>query len=266
MVELMRSILGKALKDNQYLYKSIITGITRVSQESLFSGVNNITVYSVLSKQYGQYFGITEDEVRILYNKTGVTAVSIEQIKEWYNGYQIAGYTLYNPWSILNCLYNDGELKPYWLNTASNELLFKLIGQADDVVKASFEIILQGGVIERPISENLVFPELETREEALWSLLLYAGYLNVLSLELKGRKFMGMISIPNKEVSFIYEQIVESWFRLGTTLKVYGEFIDSLESGKIEIFKRTLSEYIIQTGSCFDFNKHTPESVFHVFV
>lgn len=265
MVEIMRGILGATLKDNQYLYKSVITGITRVSQESLFSGLNNVETYSVLREEYGQYFGFLEDEVKTLISESNVP-IALENVREWYNGYKIGQYTVYNPWSILNCLSNKGNLRPYWLNTASHELLFKLIGEADDSVKTNFELLLQGETIEKPISESLVFPELETKEEALWSLLLYAGYLNVLSIQLKQRKFMGMVSIPNKEVGFIYDQIVEDWFRRGTTLTAYGAFIDSLENGDLGKFKKILSEYILDTGSYFDFNIYTPEKVFHGFV
>lgn len=125
MVDFMRSMFGMALKDNPSLCKAVLTGITRISQESLFSGLNNVEVYSLLREEYGQYFGFTESEVVKLINETS-TEASLDKIKEWYNGYQVGKYTLYNPWSIINCLKNHGQLKPYWLNTASNELLAKL--------------------------------------------------------------------------------------------------------------------------------------------
>ena len=190
MIDLMRSILGQALKDNSSLAKAVITGITRISQESLFSGLNNIEVYSLLREEYGQYFGFTEEEVLKLLSESKQKD-SIVSIKEWYNGYQVGKYVLYNPWSIINCLKNNGELKPYWVNTASNDLIAKLLSNAKPAVKQQFEELLQGNIIEQPLFENLVFSDIENREEALWSLLLYAGYLKVLSSELQGLSVNG---------------------------------------------------------------------------
>lgn len=264
ITDLMRSILGQALKDNSKIQKAIVTGITRVAQESLFSGVNNLSVYSLLRERLGQYFGFIEEEVYQLlsYNKSAIT---INEIREWYNGYKIGQYTLYNPWSILNCLDYNGELKPYWLNTSSNDLVKELLVRVDYSVKGEFELLLQGKPIEKPILENLVFPELKANEEAIWSLLLYTGYLNVISSEIKGFQLMAQVSIPNREIMYVYDGIVAGWFRKGTSLASYKEFIYSLRSGNMDEFRYYLSE-ILDIGSYFDFNKNTPERVFHSFM
>ncbi len=264
MIELMRGILGAGLKDNKFLGKAVITGITRVAQESLFSGVNNLSVYSLLREKLGQYFGFTEKEVLKLLNDNQST-VSIDEIKEWYNGYQIGKYTLYNPWSILSCLDHNGELKPYWLNTSSNDLVKELLDKIDYSVKGEFALLLQGKTIEKPLLENLIFPELKEKEEAIWSLLLYAGYLNVISSEIKGFQLMALVSIPNREVMYVYDGIIAGWFRKGSSLDSYKEFIQSLKLGEMAIFKKYLSE-ILDIGSYFDFNKNTPERVFHSFM
>lgn len=264
MIELMRGILGAGLKDNKFLGKAVVTGITRVAQESLFSGVNNLSVYSLLREKLGQYFGFTEEEVLKLLSDNQVT-VTINRIKEWYNGYQIGKYTLYNPWSILSCIDHNGELKPYWLNTSSNDLVTELLDKVDYSVKGEFALLLQGKTIEKPLLENLVFPELKEKEEAVWSLLLYAGYLNVSSSEIKGFQLMAQVSIPNREVMYVYDGIVAGWFRKGTSLDSYKKFIQSLKLGEIAIFKKYLSE-ILDIGSYFDFNKNTPERVFHSFM
>jgi hypothetical protein len=265
MIELMRSILGQALKDNQYLSKAVITGITRISQESLFSGLNNIKVYSLLQEKLGGYFGFNEEEVFSFIAATK-QAVSIDSIREWYNGYRIGKYILYNPWSIINCLDNNGELKPYWLNTGGTDLLNMLLGKANIDVKQQFEKLLQNKTISQPISEDLVFPDLDTREEALWSLLLYTGYLNILSSELQGRRLVAEISIPNKEVGFVYDKIIEQWFSDSVSLNFYDQFVKSLSTGDMVKFKAYLSAYIMQSGSYFDFNKESPEQIFHVFI
>ena len=265
MIDLMRDILGKSLKDNKYMYKAVITGITRVAQESLFSGVNNFEVYSVLKPKYGQYFGFTEPEVARLVEKTG-NRVTMNVVREWYNGYKIGPHLVYNPWSILMCLKNDGQVGPHWLNTSSNDLIKMLITKANFKVRQHLDLLLQGQTIERPLMENLVFRDLEKREEAIWSLLLYAGYLNVLSSELKDFRLMAQISVPNKEVMFIYDEIVSEWFVRDTSLDFYTEFIESLVAGQIDEFKIHLCSYLMETGSYFDFNQNTPEQVFHSFM
>jgi hypothetical protein len=265
MMDLMRSMLGQALKDNSCLGRAVVTGITRVSQESLFSGLNNLEVYSLLREEYGQYFGFTEEEVIKLIKDTK-QKVSLDAIKEWYNGYQVGKHILYNPWSIINCLKNSGKLQPYWLNTSSNALIIQLLSQAKPIIKQQFEALLQGEVIEQPLSESLIFQDIETEVESLWSLLLYAGYLKVISSELNDFQLMAKIAIPNKEVRFIYDKIIAGWFSKAVSLESYSNFIQSLAEGDMEKFKMYISNYIMQSGSYFDFNSNTSEQIFHVFI
>ncbi|PWU05716.1 MAG: AAA family ATPase [Verrucomicrobia bacterium] len=264
MIDLMRSILGQALKDNKYLGKAVITGITRIAQESLFSGLNNIEVYSLLRQDYGQYFGFLEEEVLKLINETQTDA-SISSIKEWYNGYQIGKYVLYNPWSIISCLKNKGQLQPYWINTSSNELIARLLTKAKPSIKTQFEELLQGNIIERPLSQNLVFSKIETHEDALWSLLFYAGYLKVLSYKPENYQQLAKIAIPNKEIRLVYDEIVAGWFQQ-IDVDLYRDFIQSLANADTDKFKKYLSDYMMQSTSFFDFNTNTPEQVFHVFI
>lgn len=266
MISLMRGIFGKALKGNSSLKKAVVTGIARVAQESLFSGVNNFDSYGVLQEQYGQYFGFTEEEVVKLSVESHNTASSIADIKEWYNGYQVGRYTLYNPWSIIKCLKQKGELACYWINTGGDGLINELLKQARPGVKQQLEELLQGNVLELPLSENLVFPNLATREEALWSLLLYAGYLKVLFREYRDYELIAKIAIPNKEVGFVYKQIIMGWFQDIMGRSPYLRFVQSLEEGNMDEFKRYLSDYIMQAGSYNEFNNKTSEKTFHVFV
>ena len=157
-------------------------------------------------------------------------------------------------------------MKPYWINTASNALIAELLSNAKLTVKQQFEELLQGNIIEQPIFENLVFSDIKTQEEALWSLLLYAGYLNVLSSELRGSRLMAKITIPNKEVSFVYDKIIEQWFSVAISLDSYDRFVQSLAKGNLDEFKNYLARYIMQTGSYFDFNSNTAEQIFHIFI
>ena len=268
MIELMRGIFGAGLKDNEYLKKAVVTGITRIAQESLFSGVNNFEAYSLLSEKYGQYFGFTEEEVMKLKNDIGSAGanVSMADIKAWYNGYRIGSHTLYNPWSIISCFRRNGKLAPYWLNTASNGLIALLLSNAKMEVKYQLEKLLQGEEVEQPLLENLVFPDLKNKEGALWSLLFHAGYLNVLSTRYKGHLVLAKIAIPNKEVMFVYDEIIEQRFSATVSLASYTSLTESLANGNIDLFKRRLSEYLVESGSYFDFNTNTPESVFQAFV
>ncbi|NDB81892.1 MAG: hypothetical protein EB127_03995 [Alphaproteobacteria bacterium] len=183
MIRLMRGIFGASLKDNDHLSKAILTGITRIAQESLFSGVNNFEAYSLLREKYGQYFGFTEEEVARLKDEIGPAGqqVSMSDIKDWYNGYRVGKYTLYNPWSIVSCFRHNGALAPYWLNTSSNGLISSLLSEAKIEVKYQFEKLLQGQEVEQQLLENLIFPDIKRKSGSLWSLLLHAGYLNVLS-------------------------------------------------------------------------------------
>lgn len=266
MIDLMRSIFGQALKGNKFLGKAILTGITRIAQESLFSGLNNFEVYSLLREDYGQYFGFTEEEMSKLLTESKQQEIPIASIKEWYNGYQIGKYVLYNPWSIINCLKNHGEMKPYWLHTASNALISELLSHAKPFVKQQLEELLQGRTIEQPIFENLVFLDIKRREEALWSLLLYAGYLKVLSSKLEGYELMAKLVIPNKEVGFVYDQIIAGWFHDAIGRNSYLSFVQSLSKGEVDTFKQYISDYLMQTSSYFEFNSKTEEQTFRVFI
>lgn len=266
MVEVVRGMLGKALKDNSALYKAVLTGITRVSQASLFSGLNRLKIYSLLSEKYGQYFGFTETEVIAL--SQGIKLRSdLNEIKSWYNGYNIGGHTIYNPWSIIMCLDEKGECKPYWLNTSQNGLLRDLFDKADAVaIRGHFEQLLQGKAITKPLMENLIFPELDRDESAIWSVLLYAGYLNVLSKEQRGHRLMAEVAVPNREVSSVYDWMVDSWFMYKATLDTYDELINSLAAANMPTFKRLLGAYLLESGSYFDFNRKTSEQVFQAFM
>jgi len=157
-------------------------------------------------------------------------------------------------------------LLPYWLNTSSNALIIQLLSKAKPIIKQQFEALLQGEVIEQPLSESLIFQDIETEMEALWSLLLYAGYLKVISSELRGSRLIAKIAIPNKEVSFIYDKIVEQWYSKAISIESYDNFIQSLAEGNMDKFKMYITSYIMQTGSYFDFNSNTSEQIFHVFI
>ena len=267
MIEFTRALLGTVLKDNTgWLRKAVVTGITHVAQESIFSGLNNFEAHTVLDTTYGKYFGFSEQEVQTMLQASQVLC-RLEDVKAWYNGYQVGSHTFYNPWSIINCLKNDGELKTYWLNTSDNALVRQLVSDSKLGVKKQFERLLQGEIIEQAISESLVFPNLHNDERALWSLLVYAGYLKILDKRLDNfGDWISTLAIPNSEVAVLFQDIVRNWFSQVLDLSNYDSFVRSLAAGDYERFGAFIQEYLVQTGSYFDFNKNTPEQVFHVFV
>ncbi len=301
VVGLFRHFLGAALKDNPFLFKAVLTGILRVSKESLFSGLNNIKVYSVLNPRYGAYFGFTEPEVAKLLADTKLESYK-ERIKDWYNGYQIGECVLYNPWSVLSCL-DEKMFKPYWVNTSDNLLIKQLFLQSNLGFKERFEDILQDKPISQLIDENFVFPDLtgnnaaqrtssllairgentdfsplitphrgcaartaaglsKSRESAVWNLLLLTGYLKVVSIEHTVRGTICRLTIPNHEVRGLFQQIIERWLANGFGFDWYNEFINQLLQGDIANFTQGLQEVMQQTASFHDLAKE-PEAFYH---
>ena len=265
IVGLFRNLFSAALKDNNYLFKSVLTGILRISKESLFSGLNNLKVYSVLHPKYGAYFGFTEEEVATLLNQSGLEEKSLE-VKDWYNGYQIGDNTLYNPWSIINCFQDGGKLKPYWVNTSDNALIKTLLLKSNEGFKERFELLLEGDSIERLIDENFVYPDLvKNNESAVWSLLLMTGYLKVISYQDTDQGASCQLSIPNREIRNLYRGIIEQWLSNGYGVEWYNQFLEHLLDGDMIAFERDLTHILEQTVSSHDVGKE-PESFYHGFM
>ena len=243
VIELMREFLGNCLKTNPYLERAVLTGITRVSKESLFSGLNNIAVYSLLNRQYKDHFGFTEKEVNRLACKMGYQN-KLSEMKAWYNGYEIGGTTLYNPWSIISCMKNNGLLQNYWLNTSGNELVKKLLINSSIEFKQDFESLLRGKSIHKFIREDLVFSDLEDKanESLIWSLFLVSGYLKIVNFseELEDEGFYCELSIPNREIHCLYCLLIKTWLRGEKKPEWYKEFIENLLVGKTENFEADL--------------------------
>lgn len=233
MISLMRGLFGMTLKSNPYLEKAMITGILRVAKESMFSGLNNLKVFSVLNSNYSEHFGFTESEVENVLAQAGLSENSAE-IRAWYNGYQIGGRVIYNPWSIANCLYEKGDLRPYWINTSDNQLVKDLLKQSPLEFKSNFEILLSDNYIEEIIDESLVFNALRENPDSLWSLLLMSGYLTAVSSETdeQGRPSC-RLAIPNREVRSLYRQIIEEWLSDDHGSRWYNEFMHALLIGNM---------------------------------
>lgn len=265
MISLMRHLLGAALKTNPYLNKAVITGILRIAKESLFSGLNNIEVHTLLSSKYGEYFGFTEVEVAALLQEANLQAQA-DNIRRWYNGYLVGDIVIYNPWSIVHCIRQQGALSPYWVNTSDNALIKRLLAHADIGIKARFEGILTGKTITALIDENVVFGDLGHSENSIWSLLLFAGYLKALRCRPSGALLEVELTPPNYEVSLLYETVVQGWFIDSVGPDAYQAFLTSLIRGDVEEFRLRLEDCLLNALSVFDVTGQHPEKFYHGFV
>ena len=265
-IEFMRNLLSGAFKDNIYLEKAMITGILRVAKESIFSGLNNLKVASILSYDFSDKFGFTEKEVenlaQIYSAKEGIDAM-----KTWYNGYYFGDEVIYNPWSILNYLANQREgLKAHWVNTSSNDLVNVLLSRGNFQVKQDLESLIKGENIEKVVDENIVMSDIEKSSDYLWSFLLFTGYLKSSFSEKRGLKDYYKLSIPNLEVASLYRKIVERWYEDTITQDNYNMMLKALVSGDIKTFQKIFRAYVANSMSYFDVGAFEGEKVYHAFV
>jgi len=265
-ISFMRNLLSGAFKDNTSLYKGVITGILRVSRESIFTGLNNVSVHSVLDNEFSDKFGFTEVETKQILKDFEVPT-EYEEIKKWYDGYKIGQTTdIYNPWSILNYTvgYKNG-FKTYWANTSSNELLKEqLADRNENYTREQLLGLINNETIEKEIDENFVFPNLDKNKELLWSLLTFSGYLT--SINKIGRKSYEL-KIPNYEIKTVFQDIILDW--LNTDLKIkQALLIDTtkyLINNEIDKFEKGFKKIMGDTFSYFDINGE-PENVYQSYV
>ena len=263
LISFMRNLLSSALKDNMFLKKAVLTGILRVSKESLFSGLSNVKTYSVLDKKYCQYFGFTDTEVDELLTKAQ-SPHNATHTKEWYNGYNFGGITIYNPWSIINFIQDEGKrLKSYWVNTSGNELVKNIIIKSSFNAQEKIAQLIAGSSIKEYIDEHIVFTDLERNPDAIWGLLLMSGYLKCISYEDQGRRDLCELKIPNNEVEDFYTSVVQEWITGDRGFNWYIEFLSDLRAGRVAEFEEKLQTLVDETLSCHDVSKKSQESFYH---
>ena len=266
IVSFMRNFLSGGLKDNSNLEKGVLTGIMRVSKESIFSGLNNLDVYTLLSHDFADKFGLTDDEVKRLLEDVGLPE-RYEDVRNWYNGYQFGSHVIYNPWSIINYASKPRDgFKPYWLHTADNAIVEKLLTNAGRELKEELESLIRGDSIEKPVEENVVFKQIKRREDLLWSFLLFGGYLKSLSSrqDENTEKLYCQLAIPNREVRKIYAEVIERWLVEKFADRKLQLMLNAFTTGDTLQFERLLREMVVQIFSCHDFGKET-EKVYHAF-
>ncbi len=262
----MRNFLSGGLKDNSTLEKGILTGILRVAKESIFTGLNNFKVYSILKEEFSTFFGLLEDEVYNLLKYYNID-FKMEDIKLWYNGYTFGESTIYNPWSILNFAYDyKYGLIPHWINTSSNALVKKLIIEGGLRFKSDIEKLIKGESVEKVIDENVIFGDLDRDPEAVWSFLLFTGYLKVINMYPKDEGWLCKLQIPNREVRIFYTKTIMEWFKGSTTSEKLQEMLQGLITYDMVTFEYYFKQFVLNTMSYFDPTGEEPERVYQAFV
>lgn len=270
LVDFIRSLFNSTFKTNPYLERAVMTGITRISKESIFSDLNNLNVITTTNDEYNTSFGFTENEVFAALDEAGLSEKK-DDVKLWYDGFTFGKHKdIYNPWSITNYL-DKKEFKTYWADTSSNSLVGKLIQRGSPKIKKAMEKLLNGEYITVGIDEQIVFDQLDNDEDAIWSLLLASGYLKVDSMDIcvstGEQKYE--LSLTNLEVRVMFQKLIKGWFMTGDDSS--NEFISALIDGDLEAMNYYINEITLNGFSSFDVagkdeSRIRPENFYHGFV
>lgn len=266
MIGFIRSVFESALKTNPYLEFSVITGCLRITKESIFTGLNNPKMISILNPTYSEYFGFTQKEIDGMLEYYGLSEQS-SRIEAWYNGYLFGGTKVYNPWSVMNYVEvlsaDPTEFpSPYWANTSSNSIVRSLIDNADPSVKGELEILLAGGTIEKPVHEEITYDSVYDSEDNLWNFLFFTGYLKLISRRLEGENRYITMGIPNLEVKYIYTNMIENWFTEKIKSKDLSAMYRAMQDGNAEVFENELTRLLKESISYMD----AREAFYHGFL
>lgn len=273
-VSFFRSFFDMTFKTNPHLYRGIITGITRISKESIFSDLNNLEVVTTTSDEYAVSFGFTEDEVFRALDDMGLGSEK-QGVKRWYDGFTFGQHTdVYNPWSITSFIKSRGKYAAYWTNTSGNGLVNSLIQRGNAEIKQTMERLLEGRSFKAAIDEQIVFSQLDGNADAVWSLLLATGYLRIISVE-EMRDGVDnpayTLALTNLEVRRMFRNMVNRWFGKGDTKTYYNEFINALLSDNVRRMNTFMNKVALETFSSFDSGNRSsdeahPERFYHGFV
>lgn len=266
MTDFIRSLFESALKTNSYLEFAVITGCLRITKESIFTGLNNLEIVSVMNNNYAEYFGFTQDEVESMLSAYGIEEKR-KEVREWYDGYRFGKTEVYNPWSVINYVKavsadHDAFPRPYWANTSSNSIVRELVEHADNSVKQEMESLIDGGTIEKPVHEDITYGEVYKSEDNLWNFLFFTGYLKKLSERFDGETIYLTLGIPNTEIKMIYRNTILDWFNQSIRKKDFSQMYHALLHQETEILERELSKNLMETISFYDYR----EDYYHGFL
>ena len=266
MVNLIRSVFESALKTNPSLDRAFLTGCLRVSKESIFTGLNNLDIFTIISPMFTDSFGFTPDEITdiLKYYKLEDKA---NEIKEWYDGYLFSDTQIYNPWNTINHIKNltvnpNYPCKPYWSNTSSNEIVKRLIEESNDRTKNAIEELINGTPVKAQIYEDITYGTIDVNSEYIWSFLLFTGYLKVTAYETIGDETYYEMVIPNTEVKSIYKNTIRAWFEKKINADSRTDILEAILKADAEKLEDLLCTWMVNTISCFD----EQENYYHGFV
>ncbi len=270
MTEFIRGLFNSTFKTNPHLERAVMTGITRVSKESIFSDLNNLEIVTTTSEKYEDSFGFTEEEVWAALQECGLYENRMA-VKDWYDGFTFGKRKdIYNPWSIINYL-DKKRLSTYWANTSSNGLVDKLIREGSADIKISMENLLKGGHLYKEVDEQIIFEQLDADENAIWSLFLAGGYLKAENYEFNEDTGADLyeLALTNKEVQIMFQKMIRKWFNRSGT--VYNGFIRALLQDDIKSMNAYMNRVALATFSYFDSGRNPsmetqPERFYHGFV
>jgi len=263
LADFTRSLFNSTFKTNPFLERALLTGITRISKESIFSDLNNLEVVTTTSRKYADCFGFTKEEVSAALEEYGLCG-RMQQVKDWYDGFSFGETNeIYNPWSIINFL-DKKEAGAYWTNTSANGLIEKLLRKSNPTVKKVFEDLLNDGTLSIELDEQIIYNQLYTKKNAVWSLLLASGYLKVVKKtfsEAAGHTLY-TLALTNKEVHIMFENIIRDWFSGSDD---YNDFVRALLLDDVKAMNTYMNRVTLEMFSSFDTGKK-PENFYHGFV
>lgn len=266
MAEVIRSLFESALKTNDNLEFAVVTGCLRISKESIFTGLNNLKTDSILHTEFGEYFGFVQSEVEEILDEYHISEKK-EEIKEWYDGYLFGKSEVYNPWSVLNYVETaigdkNAFPRPYWSNTSSNSIVKELVEKADTDVKRELEDLVAGGVIEKPIREDLTYGDLARSQDHLWNFLFFTGYLKVVDQRLETDTLYLTMEIPNVEIRYIYRNTIQEYVQDMIRKTDFTEFYLDMQQGRAEAVECFISDQLASSISYYD----NAESFYHGYM
>jgi hypothetical protein len=270
VVPFMRNFLSGGFKDNSNLFKGVITGTLRVSKESIFTGLNNLGVYTLLKKRFNNCFGFLESEVERILNDFNFSD-KFKTVLKWYDGYQFGSNTVFNPWSVMNYVAsNEDKPEPFWLNTSSLEMIEEIVlGNSNNqkqALKKELIDLIQDKCIEKNIDDNIILEDLsKPGNDILWSFLLHSGYLKPVEMIEDEFENIYKLQIPNMEVKIAYRKLIQKWFSESVDLDELEIMLKALSNGNISLFERQLKFIALTIMSYYDFSG-APERVYHALV
>ena len=266
MVSFIRSLFESALKTNESLGFGVVTGCLRISRESIFTGLNNLDVVSVLNEDYAEYFGFTQDETDAFLETYGI-AYKGDEVKKWYDGYLFGHTEVYNPWSVINYVKdivrgNTEFPKPYWSNTSSNSIVRELIENADDSTRQELEELAEKGTIEKPVYEDITYADIYKSQDNLWNFLFFTGYLKAVKRSFREQQIYLSMTIPNEEILYIYKNNIQEWSLQCIGKQDLSGLVKAFEEGDCETASDIITGQLMETISFYDYK----EDYYHGFI